>query len=630
MKKILLFTLLMLVSFTYAGTITSLGSGNWSAGGTWVGGSVPGDDDDVVIAAGHVVTVDTADQCTSVTLNASTSTLTLNANLTVTGNTTNAGTINVTSGNYISTGASATFTNNKKLYVTAGYYLEMQGTSSTLTNNRDITTYATSALTARIIIRGTFTEDSGEDGTYARYVNGVGDVGTSNGWDLIGAPTTDTSINSFTTSENAGEIATSGSGVDILYGVGFYEGVDSDWETYGGSNTENSIAVAGNFDTGKGYQMATDNGGVVEFTGTLHTGDTNQSIRSYDADGDGGSNGSRWDIVANPYMSFIRANDNETANNVLTVNSGLLHLSNVALYFWDGDSYVAVNHSSSSSTYDYIAPMQGFLVAPKYTGSAVNFSFTKIMQTTSGTDDAVLIQSDIQDPEDNGELHLGISQNEINRKTEIYFNDGGSDGLDPGYDAAAFATFATYLSTRLVDSSQNEGENFTIQTLAYDQMWDKVVPLVLNAVAGEEVVVNIIQTNIPADLNIFLEDAQEGTYTNLKQEDFVMTPTSDLSDAGRFYIHFTADTLSDGEVNTSLLNAYKKVDSNYITIEGLSTQVTSTEVSLFNILGTKVMDAALDNNTNTQMISTNGLSTGIYVIKLESGQNQLTKKLIIK
>ena len=138
----------MLVSFTYAGTITSLGSGNWSAGGTWVGGTVPGDGDDVVIAAGHTVTVDTADQCTSVTLNASSSVLTLNANLTVTGNTTNAGTINVTSGNYICTGASATFTNNKKLYVTAGYYLEMQGTSSTLTNNRDITTYATSALTA--------------------------------------------------------------------------------------------------------------------------------------------------------------------------------------------------------------------------------------------------------------------------------------------------------------------------------------------------------------------------------------------------------------------------------------------------------------------------------------------------
>jgi hypothetical protein len=330
-------------------------------------------------------------------------------------------------------------------------------------------------------------------------------------------------------------------------------------------------------------------------------------------------------------MSFIRANDNETANNVLTVNSALLHSSNTALYFWDGDSYIAVNHSSSASTYDYIAPMQGFLVAPAYSGSAVNFSFTKVMQTTSGTDDAVLIQSDIQDPEDNGELHLGISQNEINRKTEIYFNESGTDGLDMGYDAQELPNPYPSTSTRLIETIEStDGVNFSIQSLSFDEMWNKVIPLVVNAEAGTEVVLNIINNTAPFELNIYLEDAVEGTFTNLKEEDYAFTPSENIQGAGRFYIYTTADTLSDGEVNTSLLNVYKEVDSNYITIEGLSTQSTSTEVSLFNILGTKVMDATLDNTSNTQMISTNGPSTGIYVIKLESGQNQLTKKLIIK
>ena len=291
---------------------------------------------------------------------------------------------------------------------------------------------------------------------------------------MFGAPTTDTSINTFTTSQNSGEIATNGSGNSILYGVGFYDPTDSDWDTYGGSATTNNIASAGDFDNGKGYQMATDNGGVVEFVGTLHHGDTSQSIQSYDSDGNGG-NGSRWNIVANPYMSFINANDNDDAtNNVLTANASLLHSSNTALYFWDGDSYVAVNHSSSASSYDYIAPMQGFLVAPAYSGSAVNFSFTKAMQTTSGTDDAVLIQSDIFN-DNESELLLSISQNNLNRKTEIYFNDNGTDGLDPGYDAAAFATMDVYLSSRLVDSDSNEGENFSIQTLAYSERWIVVI-----------------------------------------------------------------------------------------------------------------------------------------------------------
>jgi hypothetical protein len=39
-------------------TITSNGSGSWSAGGTWVGGSAPADNDAVVIAAGHSVLMD--------------------------------------------------------------------------------------------------------------------------------------------------------------------------------------------------------------------------------------------------------------------------------------------------------------------------------------------------------------------------------------------------------------------------------------------------------------------------------------------------------------------------------------------------------------------------------------------
>ena len=88
--------------------------------------------------------------------------------------------------------------------------------------------------------------------------------------------------------------------------------------------------------------------------------------------------------------------------------------------------------------------------------------------------------------------------------------------------------------------------------------------------------------------------------------------------------------MSNEDATTNLLNVFKLDRNNFITVEGLSTESNQTNLRLYNILGKEILSTTLLNNTNTQTISTEGLSTGIYVIKLESGNNLLTKKLIIK
>jgi hypothetical protein len=88
--------------------------------------------------------------------------------------------------------------------------------------------------------------------------------------------------------------------------------------------------------------------------------------------------------------------------------------------------------------------------------------------------------------------------------------------------------------------------------------------------------------------------------------------------------------MSNEDSSTNLLNVFKLPNNNFITVEGLATQSNQTNLKLYNILGKEVLSNTLTNNTNTQTISTEGLSAGIYVIKLESGNNIITKKLIIK
>ena len=161
-------------------------------------------------------------------------------------------------------------------------------------------------------------------------------------------------------------------------------------------------------------------------------------------------------------------------------------------------------------------------------------------------------------------------------------------------------------------------------------MKNKGITIGVNALAGEEITLGISHRTTPADLNIYLEDAIEGTMTDIKALDYTLTPSSDINGVGRFFIHMTADTMSNDEVSTIMLNAYKESNANYITLEGLATQSNNINVSLYNILGRKVLDTSLNNNLNTQTIPTHGMAAGIYVIELESGNSRLTKKLIIQ
>ena len=485
-----------------------------------------------------------------------------------------------------------------------------------LTVNTDIINSGTIVLESdsnqfgSIIYKGSSTD---ETITYNRYVNALGG---GLGWDLIGSPVNGLQISSFVTT-NDSPLATgngSGAGASGEYAIGYYDNSANEWTNYT-SATVGSIQ----FIPGKGYQMATDSGATVAFTGTIDVAATETiSVENFD---DG--SGTQWVLLSNPYPSFIRIGPNSTTDTFLEVNDDVIDDTYVGVYGYDAETsldalYDVYNNTSTTK----IAPGQGFMVAAR-SNDAATITFKEEMQTTSTGDD--FISGNFL--EDSQEIVIKLyHENNVIGSTKLYFKDILTLGLDPGWDAGAFDQNSA-LMTRLVE--EDEGHGLAINAMSTEDMDDVVIPLEINQTSGQEFRVNL-HTSTIGQVNTYLEDTELQTLTLLNEEDFVMTPTIDLSDAGRFYIHLTSDTLSNEEVNTSLLNAYKKADNNYITIEGLSTQAASTKVSLYNILGTKVMDATLDNTTNTQTVSTNGLSTGIYVVKLVSGENQLTKKLIIK
>ena len=451
---------------------------------------------------------------------------------------------------------------------------------------------------------------------YNRFVN----IAATDEWDLIGSPVNGLSISSFVSTNTSGTatLATNGS----QYAVGYYDNSVDTWTNY----TTGTVGDAGTFDIGKGYQMGTVSGGtqILAFTGTISSIDETQSVINNNAANSG--SGRRWNLVANPYPSYLNANDDaDNINNFLTSNVSKIDSNFLAIYGWDADGsgYTARGHDYNSNSAVYFAPGQAFFIASDDT-SGENITFTEAMQTVLPASADDFISGDMME---NTEIFLRLySYDEFIEDAHIKFQENMTLGLDPGYDLGDFYQEAA-ITTRLVEN--DEGYNFAHQQLPVSAMESAVIPLVINQSAGQEFRINLHTATIP-DPNVYLEDVEEGTFTNLYEGDFVYTPTSDLSGVGRFFIHMTADTMSNGEVSTSMLNAYKEIDASYITIEGLATQSNETNVSLYNILGREVLSTTLNNNMGTQTISTVGLSAGIYVIELESGSDRLTKKLLIQ
>lgn len=499
---------------------------------------------------------------------------------------------------YISVGQNLTVASGGIITIPKDSYVFVGGdftnTAGTVTLNSDSDEFSS------LLVSGSASGDV----TYNRYVNIVGD----GEWDLIGAPVSGMAFSSLITDTN---IATNGS----FYAVGSYDNTTDTW-------TNATDATTGNLALGQGYQMATTSGGTLSFTGAIADGDQTVTITNSDAENAGA--GRRWNLIANPFASYLNGNFNaDGTNNFLTVNTAAIDDNFEALYGWkaDGTGYKIYNNSSTAT---HIAPGQGFFVAAAGSGENQTITLSKAMQTVTGSDDFVAARSSAS-----YELVLDMYSDGVKEDdTKFYFKEGLTLGLDPGYDAGAFNQSSGF-SSRLVD--QDNGIGMGINAMPTDAMSNVIVPLTINQEAGIALEIQIASSTIPEDINVYLEDTVENTFTLLTNEGFELTAQTTLSGMGRFFIHYTTGTLStDTESSTSLLTAYKGKGNTYISVEGLQQFSEPANLVLYNVLGMKVLSRKIQSPSQKETLSTVGLKTGVYIVKVQAENIVFTKKLVIE
>ena len=217
--------------------------------------------------------------------------------------------------------------------------------------------------------------------------------------------------------------------------------------------------------------------------------------------------------------------------------------------------------------------------------------------------------------------------------TRFYFQDGLTLGLDPGYDAGAFDQ-DTALSSRLLEDDQ--GTNFAINAMGIASALDVAVPLVINQEIGDSFRISITNNTLPENVNVYLEDSLYGTFTQLQGQDFELTAAQLIRGVGRFHIHFTTEILGSEILNTSnvfdtdTVSVFKASNQEFITIAGIASTAPTTTASLYNMLGMSVRAKTLHNQALTQIISTQGLAKGVYVVQLKAGNALFSKKVLVQ
>ena len=467
----------------------------------------------------------------------------------------------------------------------------------TLTTNT-LTLESESNMYSSLIGDGTITGDI----NYKRYTN-IRGTALGGGNDLISAPLAGQMFGSFATT-NAANLSASGT----KRALAPYNTAAGEYQNY--DTTTNASTVLA---SGVGFRGATDDGSQLIFTGTVPNTDVDVSLS-------GDALGGAWNLIGNPYPSYMRIPEFFSL-----ANSEQLNSSYVAIYGYTGNknSWAVYNNLTGAGV--LMAPGQGFFVKAKSTGGDIKF--TPSMRSIGEGDDFIAGR-----PQNTNKLLSKLKLNDGTKEavTSVYFVDGSTKALDPGFDAAAYGASKVDFSLYTNLLEDNTGLDIAIQALPYNDFNNVIVPLGMKVKANVELNISIDDlSSLPSNINVYLEDTQTKTLTLLNRNVFKFTPKTALNGAGRFNVHYSAKTLSVRDMQSNdNLRIYTTISPKSLYIVGQLTK--STTAYLYDLQGRLVLSKVLNANNTENTIDISTLSTGVYVVKVNNDNQVKTQKVLIK
>jgi hypothetical protein len=138
--------------------------------------------------------------------------------------------------------------------------------------------------------------------------------------------------------------------------------------------------------------------------------------------------------------------------------------------------------------------------------------------------------------------------------------------------------------------------------------------------------------NLAEDQEVYIFDNTTGIYHSIKSQPFEISLPAGTTE-NRFFLRFsTTGSLgtNDNEMQNGISVAHTQTD-NTIHIKNELMEASIKSVELYNLLGQKVADWSLENQSATEMhLPVNNVSTGTYIVKIATDKGDISEKILTK
>ncbi len=422
----------------------------------------------------------------------------------------------------------------------------------------------------------------------------------------------------------------------------------ANWTTVG----QNGTLLAGQGFTLKGSNASTPKQNYT-FVGKPNNGTITSTVAA-----------NNLNLCGNPYPSAIDA-DKFIDDNIGSITGTLLfweHYStntshNTVQYQGGYATYTKVGGTapvapagisglgnSNRSAKRFIPVGQGFFVSGNTTGGTITFNnsqrifikednpqsqylFRNAGMMANNTQAAINAE-DTFETEQFTKLRLGyVSANNYHRQILIGFmNQHATSGFDNGYDALSIETLASDMYFMQGTTKLNIiGDGYFNANNSY--------PLgIKNATAGNVKFNLDDKENLDENQEVYIFDNTTGIYHSIKSQPFEINLPAGTHE-NRFFLRFSPNGslgTNENEIQNGISVTHSQTD-NTIHIKNELMEATIKSVELYNLLGQKITDWSLDNQSETEMhLPVNNVSTGTYIVKIATDKGDISKKILTK